>query len=329
MIKKPVTDSINVALGADDNYALPLAVTICSILKNVKSNTFLHIFILDGGITDKSKKRIERVFAKNGNIEKHTFEWVTPSLESIKDLPTFKGRPLAVYLPLLIPDLLPETCNKVIFLDCDLILDTDIQKLWASETEHQAIWAVRDVLIQKLSDPKGVSVYRELGGREDSPYFNSGVLLINLELWRKEDVSKKAIHYLRENRETMYHCDQEALNAVFIDRWGELDPRWNQQGCIFWPEVLPESDFTKTIMKSYNELINNPFIVHYLSPSKPWHYKCMHPEAHKFLYYLKESGWFTKTGWALWWNRFYFNRFKWLLGELRETLIQVKVKVVN
>ena len=52
------SNQTNIVLGADDNYALPLAVTLCSILKNVPSTAALHFFILDGGITKKSKKKI-------------------------------------------------------------------------------------------------------------------------------------------------------------------------------------------------------------------------------------------------------------------------------
>jgi lipopolysaccharide biosynthesis glycosyltransferase len=319
----------NIVLGADDAYAMPLAVTICSILKNVSPEVFLHFFLLDGGIKEKSKKRVRNVFRKHGNMENHTYEWVTPDFSSIEDLPTFEGRPLSVYLPLLIPNLLPSTCKKAIFLDCDLILETNIQELWEHDTNGTIIWAVRDVLIQTLSDPKGVKSYRELGGCAESPYFNSGVMLINLDLWRQEGVTEKAIDYLLKNRETMQHCDQEALNAVFIDRWNELDPRWNQQGCIYWPEVLPDTAFTKEILKDYDRLINEPFIIHYLSPSKPWNYKCMHPEARIFLFYLKESDWFSKAGWKIWWCRFYVRRFLWLFSDLRNVLNQINFKNIK
>jgi lipopolysaccharide biosynthesis glycosyltransferase len=320
------SNQTNIVLGADDNYALPLAVSLCSILKNVPSTAALQIFILDGGITEKSKKRLHNVFKKNGRH--HAMTFIEPDLSLIKDLPA-NGRPPSMYLPLLIPGLLPENCKKAIFLDCDLILESDITKMEQVAEGDAILWAVRDVLIQTLSDPKGVSNYRSYGGSSDLPYFNSGVMLIDLELWRKENVTEQAFRYVEENGDTMYHCDQEALNAVLINKWQELDPRWNQQGCIYWPEVLPETEFTKDIMKDYNQLINEPFIIHFLSPSKPWNYKCMHPEARKFLFYLKESGWFSKAGWKIWWYRFYVRRFLWLFSDLRNVLNQINFKNIK
>lgn len=320
------SNQANIVLGADDAYAMPLAVTICSILKNLTSQAILHFFILDGGITEKNKRRLQRVFEKNGG--NHLITFIQPDLSPIRDLPS-NGKPPAIYLPLLIPGLLPKNCKTAIFLDCDLILETDISKMEYDAGEEAILWAVRDVLIQTLSDPKGVSNYKNYGGTADSPYFNSGVMLINLELWRENDVTKRSIQYILDNGDTMYHCDQEALNAVLINEWRELNPRWNQQGCIYWPEVLPVSEFTKDIMKDYNRLINEPFIIHYLSPSKPWNYKCMHPEARKFLFYLMESGWFSKAGWKIWWYRFYVRRFLWLFSDLRNVLNQINFKNIK
>jgi len=316
---------IHVVAGADDNYAMPLAVLMCSVLKNLNSETILYFYILDGGVSKDSRNRLINVFKNHGSKENHNLEWVKPDLSVVNNLPA-NGKPPSIYLPLLIPDLLPSNCKKAVFLDCDLILESNIQKLWDHTFDDAAIWAVRDVLIQTLSDPKGVATYKNYGGTADSPYFNSGVILINLDYWRKEKITEKAIDYLLKNGDSMYHCDQEALNAIFIEKWKELDPRWNQQGCVFWPQVLPESEFTESIMSRYHDLVNNPFIIHYLSPSKPWDYKCMHPFVHRFLFYLKESGWFTRKEWTIWWYKLYYKRLKWLFGDLRRTLNMIRFK---
>lgn len=322
---KHLNQAIHIVLGADDNYAMPLAVTICSILKNVNKNEVIHFTILDGGIEDESKKRITNVFTNHKYKAKHIIEWIKPDLSYINNLPTHR-LPTAAYLPLLIPDLLSSDCKKAIYLDCDLILETDITELWKVNVENTIICAARDLLIQTLSNPNGIKKYLELGGTANAPYFNSGVILMNLNVWRQEEITQKAIDYLLKTGESIAHHDQEALNAVLIGKWKELDPRWNQQGCIYWPQVLPESPFTKTILNMYNDLVNNPFIIHYLSSSKPWNFRCMHPSAHKFLYYLKESHWFTQLEWKMWWYEHYYKRFRWLLNDLFKTLRLIKIK---
>lgn len=316
----------NVVLGADDAYAMPLATTICSILKNVSSSNKLRFFILDGGIIDKSKERIHRVFDTHG--KKHEIIWIQPDLNALKNLST-PGRPPSIYLPVLIPKLLPRDCKKAIFLDCDIIVEADISVLGNVQMNGVPIMAVRDYLIQICSDREGIAAYKELGGSADSPYFNSGVMILNIELWRKEKWTEKAIKYIQDNKETIYHFDQGVLNALFIDQWGELDAKWNQQGCLFWPQVLKKTDYTEKLMMMYEELVHQPFIIHYLSPSKPWNHKCMHPHANRFLYYLRESQWFGPFGWRSWWNRFLLRRYWWLFGDLRENIRQISPAIME
>jgi len=62
-----INSKISIVLGADDNYALPLAATLYSILKNVNQQTRLHFYVLDGGLSEDSKKRITRVCQPHDN----------------------------------------------------------------------------------------------------------------------------------------------------------------------------------------------------------------------------------------------------------------------
>lgn len=316
---------IAIALGADNTYAMPLAVTICSILNNVSKKRTLHFYILDGGLSDKSKERLTNLFRHSRN-KKHNINLINANQDSINSLPWRGYQSESTYLRLLIPEVLPQHLRKVIYLDCDLILEADITKLWEYNINKTIAWAARSLLIQTLSHPAGVKNYTDYGGNADSPYFNAGVMVINLELWREEVISSKAIDYIQKNRKSIKLNDQEALNAVLIGKWRELDPRWNQQGPVFWPQLLPETGFTDAIMDIYEELKNEPYVIHFLSSSKPWDFKCMHPLTHRFMYYLKQSCWFTKAGWMVWWARLYMKRFSWLFRDLRKALNMIKVQ---
>jgi len=219
----------HIVLGADDNYALPLTTTIFSIIKNASPETSLQFHILDGGIADKNIKRFKKVFKKHG--KHHYINWIHPDLSKLNELST-PGRPPSIYLPILIPSLLPEYCKKAVFLDCDMIIESDISKLADIGMDGSPIMAVRDYLIQICSDREGVAAYREL--------------------------------------------------------------------------------------------VHHPFIIHYLSPSKPWNHTCMHPHTNRFLYYLKDSGWFGLLGWQIWWRRYQARRLLWLLTDLKENFKQIK-----
>jgi len=287
---------------------------------NANSSNNLRFFILDGGITGKSKTKIKCVFDTHG--KEHKLIWIQPDLKSLEELST-PCRPPSIYLAVLIPELLPQNCKKAVFLDCNIIVKADISELGKVDMNSVPIMAVRDYLIQVCSDREGIEAYKELGGSAESPYFNSGVMLLNIELWRRQNWTAKAIQYIQDNRESIYHYDQGVLNALFIDQWGELNAKWNQQGCLFWPQVLKKTEYTGKLMENYDELVHHPNIIHYLSPSKPWNYKCMHPHANRFLYYLRESRWFGSFSWKTWWFRFLLRRFWWLFGDLRQNIRQI------
>lgn len=314
---------INIVMGADDNYAMPLAVTIYSILENVDQDSNLRFYILDGGMSIISKEKLIRLIKKDGQSG-HQLHWIEPEKSSIEQIPYRGWQSKSTYLRFLISKTLPKSVKKVIYLDCDLILENDISELWDYTLSDIIVRAVRDFIVQTVSHPTGVINYEQYGGNVNSPYFNAGVLLINLDFWRDEKISEKAIHYLEKNKKSFKLNDQEALNAVLIGKWKELDPLWNQQGGIFWPQVFPDTIFTEKLMNRYNNLRNNPFIIHFLSENKPWNFKCMHPFTARFIFYLEKSCWFTNFEWKKWWYRYYFNRMKWLMGDLKDTLNMVK-----
>ena len=77
----------------------------------------------------------------------------------------------------------------------------------------------------------------------DTPYFNSGVLVINLTRWRKENVGDRVIEYLRKYQPYVQLEDQEGLNAVLANDWGKLDPKWNLISHIYYFDQWQESAF--------------------------------------------------------------------------------------
>lgn len=326
MIMYCLKESLPIVVGADDNFAMPLGVTIFSILKNLNPETRITFYILDGGIKKNNKKKILKIINDAEWKGRHTAEWINPDTTSVDHLPKHDWMSEATYLRLLIPDILPDSLKKVIYLDCDLILETDITELWNYDINDTVIGAAVDVFVQTLSHSTGVVNYEKYGGHAHTLYFNTGVMLINLERWRQEEITREAIDYLMDNSESFTLHEQEALNAALVGKWKELDPRWNQQGSVYWPQVLPDSDFTKSLKEMYGDLMNNPYIIHYLSQCKPWDYKCMHPTTCRFLFYLKESGWFSSVEWKFWWGKYYYNRLKWLTSDLKQTLNMVRVR---
>lgn len=134
----------------------------------------------------------------------------------------------------------------------------------------------------------GLSVYRSLGLAPDAPYFNTGVLLMNLPLWRDERLGSQIIDYLARERDSIRHADQDGINAVLAGRILELDAHWNVGALETFYGSWEASPFCREL---YEDLIAHPKILHFNTPDKPWHAACRHPKKDLFFHYVDRTAW--------------------------------------
>lgn len=261
------TKTPTVVCAADNNYAIPLGVMLYSLAENLKEGK-AFIYVIDGGITNANKKKVIRSLQK---LEAEVvLNWLKPQgaefFTIVEKLPTWGHVTIAAYYRLLIPYLLPRSIEKVIYLDCDLILKEDLNNLWKIGIDNQYLFAVQDMLCPLVSN--GLKTYQELQISPDTPYFNSGVMILNLKKWREDDISFKVINYLEESGRRLRYWDQDGLNAILAGRWGKLDPRWNQLPNKF--SSWQESHFSEEV---YHQVMEAPYLIHFASDDKPWRFK--------------------------------------------------------
>lgn len=291
---------IVVVSAADDGYAMPLAVTIRSALDRLAPERRMRLYMLDGGLSDETKRRLLRSW----NDPRLTVEWVQPDLNQVGDLMINGHVNVVTYLRLLMPIVLPENVERVIYLDADMLVRRDLGELWDEPQGDHAVLAVTDVAAPRIDAPNHlpkfkkcrdylagytpIMNFRELGLPVDAGYFNGGLLVANLGKWRRERYAEQMLDCLRTHREHVLWWDQYALNVVLAGKWRALDDRWNQGAHLFvypsWRESPLERD-------EYLRLAKDPWIVHFCSPSKPWHYFCRHPYAGDFRKCLKSTDW--------------------------------------
>ncbi len=251
--------------GSDENDAMPLAVALYSTLVHLERDCSLYLYIIDGGISDICRRRLCRVVDANHiDIE---LEWLTPNISLLRDMKIGGHITAATYYRLFIPDILPEGFDKAIYLDCDVQVEADLTQLWREDIGGHALLAVRDFLIPYVSSPGGLANYQELGFKPATPYFNAGVLVMNLKRWRAEKISERVFHYLRQYKEALNFLSQEGLNAVLAGDWGMLDPKWNVASSIFSYERWEESAFKEEIKAVRDDLLQNPYIHHFIGPN--------------------------------------------------------------
>ncbi len=281
------SDRIFVACAADDAFAMPLAVTLRSALDTLSEPHALEAWVLDGGIGAANRERLERSLA-SPRLE---LRFVAPGPQAFGGI-RHRGRASrTAYFRILAAELLPASISRVIYLDADVQVTADLARLWAEPQRGLPVLAVRDAGAPNVSSARGLLNYRELGLAPDLPYFNSGVMTLDLALWREERLAERLLRYLESHAHAIRWWDQDALNAVLAGRWGELDPRWNQIP-QFWEPVADAADPFPAPLREL--VIRDPWIVHYSTWSKPWHWGCTHPARERFFEVLDRTEW---AGW--------------------------------
>lgn len=111
-------------------------------------------------------------------------------------------------------------------------------------------------------------------------------------------MTDKCLDYLQQQSKILPHGDQDVLNALLTNFWGELDPRWNVTPGIYYYPSWKETSLTE---ESFNTLFSNPYIVHYATASKPWStlgsgFPDVFPFKDIFFEYLDKTVW---AGWRL------------------------------
>lgn len=109
------------------------------------------------------------------------------------------------------PELLPKDIDRVLYLDCDIIVDGDVSKMYFSEIKDISAIVTTDFMSIQAGNPK------RLGYDERHGYFNSGMMLINISYWREHDILQRSINYIKENSEILFLYDQDVLNYVLHD----------------------------------------------------------------------------------------------------------------
>ena len=194
---------------ADERYALTLAVLGRSLSENSRSGRCATLYVVDGGIAPETKRHL----IASWDPERIRVEFVPPQFGEERELPVWGRLPPLTYARVFVPLLVPEECRKAIMLDSDVVIQADIERLWNVELGDRGVLAVQDPAVPFVSSKSGLRRYRELGIPAGHPYFNAGVMVINVEKWRRIDVSRRVMEFIRGNADELNYCDQDGLNA--------------------------------------------------------------------------------------------------------------------
>lgn len=260
----------NICYSLDSNYAEQLAVSIASILKNADIDDNINIYILDGGLNKDDKNKIELL----KNIKPFNIEYLSVNEKEFKDCPLLAKQgeqhkdyhvTLPTYFRFKIAELLPKL-SRVLYLDCDVIIRTSLKKLFETSLNNCSVAMVLDAESPKES--KRLNLKK---------YYNAGVMLINLDYWRKNNVEQQLFNCAKDNQDIILWQDQDIVNISLNQSIKELDNVWNYQ--YFQYENI------------ISEELANISILHLAGRFKPWLMPFESNIYDEYYYYLLFTSW--------------------------------------
>lgn len=250
-------ETINILCATDDNYVPYCGIMLTSVFENNKEYHVDAYVLVDTQLSDSSIMKFSELEAKyDATIH---YVHVMPTRFSAFPLHEEQHFTVAAYYRLAAAELLPKDIDRILYLDCDIVVNSSLRELWNLDIANYSTAVVDDMCSGLKSN------FERLKYDQSLRYFNSGVLLINLDYWRKHQLMKQFEAYAIEHRDRILWPDQDVLNAVLLESKLHIGIEWNYQ-----MGFLKQSYFETLSTSLQNEIrTTQPKILHY-NQSKPW-----------------------------------------------------------
>lgn len=256
---------MNIVYASNDNYARHLAVSMTSVFAQNQNLPQITAYVLSIGLSKESRKRLQVIAGRYGRVL-HFLD-----LDNIKsrfdyDIDT-RGFDISAMGRLFVGQLLPPDIERILYLDCDTVTAQPLDELWNLDLNGYLLGAVMEPTIYE-------TVKKDIGLGESEPYFNSGVLLIDLVRWRDSQAEKRILDFYKEKNGRLFACDQDAINGALKGEILPIPPMYN-----FFPNyryfsyenlVLHSPAYASVTKDMFIGAKKRPAIIHYVGDERPW-----------------------------------------------------------
>ena len=287
---KLINQKIAVAYGLDNKYTYPTLVSMISVLENSSRYTFYTFYLLVEKNIFKQENK-DKLMHLEDKYERCKINILELTNENLKYARTNRY-PMAAYYRLLLPDLITDF-NRVIYLDGDTLVFTDLTEMFNLEMNNNIMLGFVDNSFQKAEE-FGIKTYK---------YVTSGVLLINLKKLRKYNYTAKFFDFIEDNKDKLTQEDQTVINIVLHGKIDLLPPKYGMWNFVKREDLIKHNCYgnINSNIKAYDEkevfkAWKLPAIIHYVR-AKPWKRKnsFTHREFHeKWWDYAKKSDEFNE-----------------------------------
>lgn len=278
-------NTMNVVYASNDNYARHLAVSMVSLLEHSIQVEKLDIYVLSVEMTDAVKNRLSRA-AQGYGRQIRFVELGDLRLRFSYEIDT-RGFDISALSRLFIGEVLPGL-DRVLYLDCDTVVLQSLERLWHTDLKENILGMVMEPTIYPC-------IKHQIGLLPKEPYYNSGVLLIDLKQWRSQKAQDRLLDFYRVMDGALFACDQDTINGALKGSIRTLSPKYNFfTNYRYFPyrELVSLSPAYKRVPKAvFQAAKRHPAIVHYMGDERPWiagnwnHYRAAYE------YYLKKTPW--------------------------------------
>ena len=271
--------ALHVSCAVQGRYVQHSAAMLHSVLAH-SGELDVHVHFLHGpGFPREDALLLDGMVARDGGV----IDFLEISEEPVAGLPVVDEFTVARWHRIFLPELLPGV-DRVLYLDVDTLAMDDLGPLWHTDLGDTYLGAVTNVFQHN-------HVHRpaELGLAGPEVYFNSGVLLMDLEAMRRDDITGALRDVAIERGAALAWPDQDALNLVLSGRRTPLHPRWNAMNSVLSFPAAVEVFGADAV----DEARRSPGIRHFEGPgaNKPWHVACEQPGREAYLEHRRATPW--------------------------------------
>ncbi len=257
-------EKISICFCINDLYSQHLGVVLTSILFNNPDN-FFDFYIFSSDISEKNKHTLNTL---NNNYKNFSLHFINVNTNLFKNIKiTIDYISIETYFRYILADLLPNL-NKVLYLDVDLVVNGNLQKLWDSDITDFYCAGIDDINFNTKKYKQTIDLDIE------DIYINAGVILFNLERIRKNNITKQYFLNNEKYKDKIKYQDQDIINITLKKQIKKIDYIFN---------------FTSRTKKIYKNLAKKAIIIHYVGPKKPWKNFSLNTLKILYYYYLSLS----------------------------------------
>lgn len=246
--------TMNILVTLDENYIPRLNVMLFTLLRSNPGYSF-DVYLLHSGIRESALRSTEEVLGGAGRLIP-----TEASGLALEDAPTTSRYPKEIYFRIFAARFLPDTLDRVLYLDPDLVVAGSLAELYNMPMENYFFAAASHTgnLLRRMNTLR-------LDMDEESPYINSGVMLMNLALLRREQNYEDVFDFIERHKSILVLPDQDIISGLYGSRIYSLDPfRYNMTERLF----LLHAPFERGLDLDW--VRKNSLIIHYCGRNKPW-----------------------------------------------------------